>query len=92
MHGLFAVGQRESDASPTVCATAAALLSLFDPDAEDKSFMQEPDLFFVTPTYRLREVGETVEQYDEQDFIYEFFIYSLQTFYKPFIQSLYARI
>jgi hypothetical protein len=27
--------------------------------------MQEPDLFFVIPTYRLREVGETVEQYDE---------------------------
>jgi hypothetical protein len=27
--------------------------------------MQEIDLFFVIPTYRLREVGETVEQYDE---------------------------
>lgn len=27
--------------------------------------MQEPDLFFVIPTYRLREVGETVERYDE---------------------------
>src|SRR5215813_8926557 len=27
--------------------------------------MHEPDLFFVIPTYRLREVGETVEQYDE---------------------------
>lgn len=27
--------------------------------------MREPDLFFVIPTYRLREVGETVEQYDE---------------------------
>jgi hypothetical protein len=27
--------------------------------------MQEPDLFFVIPTYRLREVGETVEQYEE---------------------------
>jgi len=26
--------------------------------------MQEPDLFFVIPTYRLREVGEKVEQYD----------------------------
>jgi len=25
--------------------------------------MQEPDLFFVIPTYRLREVGETVEQW-----------------------------
>ena len=23
------------------------------------------DLFFVIPTYRLRDVGETVEQYDE---------------------------
>src|SRR5262245_12645973 len=32
---------------------------------EDKNFMQETDLFFVIPTYRLREVGETVEQYDE---------------------------
>jgi hypothetical protein len=38
---------------------------IFDPDAEDESTMQEPDLFFVIPTYRLREVGETVEQYDE---------------------------
>ena len=27
--------------------------------------MQEKDLFFVIPTYRLREVGETVEHYDE---------------------------
>jgi len=36
-------------------------LCLTDSDAEDKSFMQEPDLFFVIPTYRLREVGETVE-------------------------------
>jgi hypothetical protein len=27
--------------------------------------MQEPDLFFIIPTYRLREVGEMVEQYDE---------------------------
>jgi hypothetical protein len=27
--------------------------------------MQDPDLFFVIPTYRLREVGETVERYDE---------------------------
>ncbi len=27
--------------------------------------MQEIDLFFVIPTYRLREVGETVEEYDE---------------------------
>ena len=27
--------------------------------------MQEHDLFFVIPTYRLREVGETVEHYDE---------------------------
>jgi hypothetical protein len=27
--------------------------------------MQEKDLFFVIPTYRLRDVGETVEQYDE---------------------------
>jgi hypothetical protein len=27
--------------------------------------MQNPDLFFVIPTYRLREVGETVERYDE---------------------------
>ncbi|MET0282139.1 MAG: hypothetical protein ABW278_13595, partial [Steroidobacteraceae bacterium] len=27
--------------------------------------MQEKELTFVIPTYRLREVGETVEQYDE---------------------------
>src|SRR6516165_582284 len=27
--------------------------------------MQDKDLFFVIPTYRLREVGETVEEYDE---------------------------
>jgi hypothetical protein len=27
--------------------------------------MQDPELFFVIPTYRLREVGETVEEYDE---------------------------
>jgi hypothetical protein len=27
--------------------------------------MQHRDLFFVIPTYRLRDVGETVEQYDE---------------------------
>jgi hypothetical protein len=28
-------------------------------------FMQEKDLFFVIPTFRLRDVGETVEHYDE---------------------------
>ena len=27
--------------------------------------MPEKDLFFVIPTHRLRDVGETVEQYDE---------------------------
>jgi hypothetical protein len=27
--------------------------------------MQDPDLFFVVPTYRLRDVGETIRQYDE---------------------------
>jgi hypothetical protein len=27
--------------------------------------VQEKDLCFVIPTYRLREVGETVEQYDD---------------------------
>ena len=27
--------------------------------------MQPKELFFVIPTYRLRDVGETVEQYDE---------------------------
>src|SRR5947207_7647373 len=27
--------------------------------------MREDDLYFVIPTYRLREVGETVEHYDE---------------------------
>ena len=27
--------------------------------------MQENDLFFVIPTYRLRDVGETIEHYDE---------------------------
>src|SRR5579862_4189332 len=32
---------------------------------EGNSVMQERDLFFVIPTYRLRDVGETVEHYDE---------------------------
>jgi hypothetical protein len=27
--------------------------------------MNDPDLFFVVPTYRLRDVGETIKQYDE---------------------------
>jgi hypothetical protein len=27
--------------------------------------MQQKDLDFVIPTYRLREVGETVERYDD---------------------------
>src|SRR5262249_48913759 len=27
--------------------------------------MREPELYFVIPTYRLRDVGETVQQYDE---------------------------
>jgi len=27
--------------------------------------MHQSDLFFVIPTYRLREVGETVEEYDD---------------------------
>ena len=27
--------------------------------------MNNPDLFFVVPTYRLRDVGETIKQYDE---------------------------
>ena len=27
--------------------------------------MHEPELYFVIPTYRLRDVGETVQQYDE---------------------------
>jgi hypothetical protein len=27
--------------------------------------MEQPDLSFVIPTYRLRDVGETVEQYDQ---------------------------
>jgi len=26
--------------------------------------MSDPDLFFVVPHYRLREVGETIKQYD----------------------------
>ena len=30
-----------------------------------RHFMQERELFFVIPTYRLRDVGETVELYDE---------------------------
>ena len=30
-----------------------------------KDFMPANDLFFVIPTYRLRDVGETVEHYDE---------------------------
>jgi hypothetical protein len=28
-------------------------------------FMREKELSFVVPTHRLREVGETIEQYDE---------------------------
>jgi hypothetical protein len=28
-------------------------------------FMQDRDLYFVIPTYRLRDVGETIEHYDE---------------------------
>jgi hypothetical protein len=27
--------------------------------------MNDPDLFFIVPTYRLREVGETIKHYDE---------------------------
>ena len=27
--------------------------------------MQDKELFFVIPTYQLRDVGETIEQYDE---------------------------
>jgi hypothetical protein len=27
--------------------------------------MNDSDLFFVVPTYRLRDVGETIKQYDE---------------------------
>jgi hypothetical protein len=27
--------------------------------------MQDSEVFFVIPTYRLRDVGETVERYDE---------------------------
>jgi hypothetical protein len=27
--------------------------------------MQDSEVFFVIPTYRLRDVGETVEHYDE---------------------------
>jgi hypothetical protein len=27
--------------------------------------MNDPDLFFVVPTYRLREVSETIKQYDD---------------------------
>ena len=30
-----------------------------------QKMMRESDLYFVIPTYRLRDVGETVEQYDE---------------------------
>ena len=33
--------------------------------AGGKAFMPANDLFFVIPTYRLRDVGETVEHYDE---------------------------
>jgi hypothetical protein len=32
---------------------------------ESKGIMQAKELFFVIPTYRLRDVGETVEHYDE---------------------------
>jgi hypothetical protein len=31
----------------------------------EKCFMLDKDVFFVIPTYRLRDVGETVEAYDE---------------------------
>src|SRR4249920_2835916 len=31
----------------------------------NKGFMPDNDLYFVIPTYRLRDVGETVEHYDE---------------------------
>ncbi|MEA2660135.1 MAG: hypothetical protein QOF64_2886, partial [Candidatus Binatota bacterium] len=31
----------------------------------DSYFMNDADLFFVVPTYRLRDVGETIKQYDE---------------------------
>src|ERR1700739_469852 len=30
-----------------------------------RSLMPASDLFFVIPTYRLRDVGETIEHYDE---------------------------
>src|SRR5262249_2162736 len=35
------------------------------PHPRSKTCMQEKHLFFVIPTYRLRDVGETIEQYDE---------------------------
>jgi hypothetical protein len=53
------------DDGSTACATAATGLCLFELEADGKSYMREPELYFVIPTYRLREVGETVEQYDE---------------------------
>src|SRR5882762_1349766 len=33
--------------------------------SRNKGFMPVNDLYFVIPTYRLRDVGETVEHYDE---------------------------
>jgi hypothetical protein len=39
--------------------------------------MQERDLFFVIPTYRLREVGETVELYDDHFWQYALFLPTL---------------
>src|ERR1700757_3214930 len=35
------------------------------PSSRASDCMHEKDLYFVIPTYRLRDVGETVERYDE---------------------------
>jgi hypothetical protein len=43
----------------------AGLAPFWHGSARVIAFMRVNDLYFVIPTYRLREVGETVEQYDE---------------------------
>jgi hypothetical protein len=104
MRGPLTAGRCERGAGSTVCVTASMVSALFDFGAEDKSYMQEPELYFVSPTYRLREVGETVEQYDEHfwrngqsvrvihSIICECFVELLRTIYDFFIQSLYRQV
>src|SRR5215470_12795992 len=50
---------------PAPVPAAAQARPASDPGGTGPPFMQANELFFVIPTYRLRDVGETVEQYDE---------------------------